>query len=343
MGQEVILCVDDDGGVLTSLRSLLGKNLLHGQVIEIAESGAEALELIDEIEREGQTLAVIIADYIMPGMKGDELLVRVHRRMPDALTIMLTGQSNLDGVKRAINEANLFRFLEKPWHNEDVVLTVQAALRAFRLNAELQRHVQELRRMNEELEQTVAERTQELVEKNRELEQLAVTDRLTKLYNRLFLDRVLEREFASAGRSGRSFALILMDIDRFKRVNDTYGHHVGDEVLIALAQILQVRIRASDVVGRWGGEEFLVICPDTDLAGGQQVAENLRQRIEEHVFAHVGHCSASFGVAAYARGDTIAAVERRADQALYAAKTHGRNRVELGERSHDAQPRREAL
>jgi diguanylate cyclase (GGDEF)-like protein len=273
-------------------------------------------------------------------MKGDELLVRVHRRLPEVVTIMLTGQSNLDGVKRAINEANLFRFLEKPWHNEDVVLTTQAALRAFQLNAELQRHVQELRRMNEELEQTVADRTQELVEKNRELEQLAVTDRLTKLYNRLFLDRVLEREFAAAGRNGRSFALILLDIDRFKRVNDTYGHHVGDEVLITLAQILQVRVRASDVVGRWGGEEFLIICPDTDLAGGQQVAENLRQRIEEQRFPHVERCTASFGVAVYTPGDTIAAVEARADKALYAAKEHGRNRVELGERASETPVRR---
>lgn len=340
MAQEVILCVDDDSGVLTSLRSLLSKNLLHGQLIEIAESGAEALELIDEMERDGQTLAVIVADYIMPGMKGDELLVRVHQRLPDVVTIMLTGQSNLEGVKRAINEAKLFRFLEKPWHNEDVVLTTQAALRAFQLNAELQRHVQELRRMNEELEQTVAERTRELVEKNRELEELSVTDRLTRLYNRLFLDRVLEREFAAAGRTGRSFALILLDLDRFKRVNDTYGHHVGDEVLITLAQILQVRVRASDVVGRWGGEEFLVVCPDTDAQGAMQVAENLRQRIEAQEFPGVQHCTGSFGVAVYQPGDTIAAVEARADKALYAAKAQGRNRVEFGERVLEVQARR---
>ena len=332
MGKEVILCVDDDSGVLTSLRSLLGKNLQHGQVIEIAESGAEALDLIDELEKDEQQLALIIADYIMPGMKGDELLVQVHRRMPQTQTIMLTGQSNLDGVKRAINEARLFRFLEKPWHNEDVLLTVNAALQTYHLNAELQRHMHELSRLNEDLEKTVSQRTQELVEKNLELEQLSVTDRLTRLYNRLFLDRVLEREFAAAGRKSRCFSLILMDIDRFKRVNDTFGHHSGDQVLISLALILQQRVRGSDVVGRWGGEEFLIICPDTELAGALQMAENLRLSIAAHDFPHVGACSASFGAASYLPGDTIAAVETRADKALYAAKQGGRNRVMAGER-----------
>ncbi|MCV2354797.1 diguanylate cyclase [Paucibacter sp. B2R-40] len=329
MAKEVILCVDDDSGVLTSLRSLLENSLQHGQLIEIAESGSEALELIDELEREGQTLAVIIADYIMPGMKGDELLVQVHQRLPKVLTILLTGQSSLDGVKRAINEANLFRFLEKPWHNEDVVLTAQAALRAFRLDAELQRHVSELRRMNEQLELTVAQRTQELTQKNLELEQLAVTDCLTRLYNRLFLDRAMEREQAAAGRSGRGFALILVDVDCFKRINDSLGHQAGDAVLVALAQILQSRVRASDVVGRWGGEEFLIICPDTDLAGAQQMAETLRQRIEEFVFPQVGSCTASFGVSVCAPGESGSTAVARADQALYAAKQAGRNRVML--------------
>jgi diguanylate cyclase (GGDEF)-like protein len=330
MTREVILCVDDDSGVLTSLRSLLENSLQHGQLIEIAESGSEALELIDELEREGQTLAVIIADYIMPGMKGDELLVRVHQRLPDALTILLTGQSSLDGVKRAINEANLFRFLEKPWHNDDVVLTAQAALRAFRLHADLQHHVSELGRMNEQLELTVAQRTQELTQKNLELERLAVTDCLTRLYNRLFLDHTMEREQAAAGRSGRGFALILVDVDCFKRINDSLGHQAGDAVLVALAQILQSRARGSDVVGRWGGEEFLIICPDTDLDGAQQMAETLRQRIEEFAFPQVEACTASFGVSVCAPGESGSAAVARADKALYAAKEAGRNRVMLG-------------
>ncbi|MDC8771233.1 GGDEF domain-containing response regulator [Roseateles albus] len=330
MSRQVILCVDDDSSVLMSLRSVLAKSLVDGQVLEIAQSGEEALEILDELAQGEDQLALIIADYIMPGMRGDELLVQVHQRVPDALTIMLTGQSDLDGVKRAINEAKLFRFLQKPWHNEDIRLTVQAALRAFQMDVDLRRHVHELQRLNEQLELTVAQRTAELVEKNRELETLSVTDRLTRLYNRLFLDRVLEREFATVERSGRGFALILLDIDKFKLVNDSFGHHAGDAVLVALAEILRERVRGSDVAGRWGGEEFLVICPDTDLNGAAQAAETLRRRIEGFVFPHVGQCTASFGVAAYVPGDTSASVGERADRALYAAKAGGRNRVMLG-------------
>jgi diguanylate cyclase (GGDEF)-like protein len=327
LSNELILCVDDDGGVLSSLRSLLCKELKHGQTIEIAESGEEAIEIINEIEARGESIAVIIADYIMPGMKGDELLVKVHQRMPNTLTIMLTGQSSLLGVKRAINEANLFRFIEKPWHNEDLALTLQAALKVYDLNIELQRHVAELSRMNTELEATVAQRTAELIEKNKQLEVLSITDRLTGLHNRLFLDRVLEREFAAASRNGRAFSLMLLDIDKFKHVNDTFGHHFGDEVLISLAQILKSKVRISDEVGRWGGEEFLIVCPNTELYDATMVAENLRSHIEQYQFSHVGVCTASFGVATYKLGDTIAALEARADKALYAAKGNGRNQV----------------
>ncbi|AMC35553.1 GGDEF domain-containing response regulator [Janthinobacterium sp. B9-8] len=322
-----ILCVDDDSSVLNALRSLLGQRLRHDQSVELAENGAEALEIIAELAQEGRELSVIIADYIMPGMKGDELLVQVHQQLPKTMKIMLTGQSDLNGVKRTINEANLFRFLEKPWQNEDIVLTVQAAIHAYELDNKLQQKNQELLRINEELENRVNERTQQLQEKNRELEQLAITDRLTGLYNRLFLDQVLEREFTSAGRHSTTFSLILVDIDHFKKVNDSYGHHMGDEVLKSISRILKETIRASDLLGRWGGEEFLILCPKTQLKDAAKVAEKLRLAIEHYDFASIGCRTASFGVACYKNGDTIAMVEARADKALYLAKDQGRNRV----------------
>lgn len=322
-----ILCVDDDSNVLSALRSLLGQRLPHHQSVEIAENGNEALEIIAELAEDGEALSVIIADYIMPGMKGDELLVKVHEQHPKAIKIMLTGQSDLNGVKRTINEANLFRFLEKPWQNEDIVLTVQAAIRAYELDDQLQQRNLELQRINEELEHIVCERTRQLVEKNEELAQLAITDRLTHLYNRLFLDQMLEREFAAVTRQRSSFSLILIDIDHFKQVNDTYGHHAGDDVLKTISKILKDTMRESDIVGRWGGEEFLVLCPGTSLADTLTVAEKLRSGIEAYDFANIGTRTASFGVACYKLGDTIAMVEARADKALYLAKNGGRNKV----------------
>jgi diguanylate cyclase (GGDEF)-like protein len=184
--------------------------------------------------------------------------------------------------------------------------------------------------LNETLEEIVAERTGKLIRKNEELERLSVTDRLTGLFNRLYLDRVLEREQAAAVRHFSHFALILIDVDHFKRVNDTYGHHAGDEVLVTIARILAERTRDCDVAGRWGGEEFLVICPNTYLDGAMTAAEALRLSIESIRFTHVGSRTASFGVVEYQPGESIIETLERADKALYQAKTNGRNRVVAG-------------
>lgn len=330
MAIDTILCVDDDSSVLGALRTLLNKGLNHALRVEIAESGEEALEIVAELHEEGSELTIVVADYIMPGMKGDELLVRVHEQLPDTVTIMLTGQSDMHGVKRAINEASLFRFIEKPWQNDDLILTLQAALRTYSLDRALREHVQKLQRMNETLEEIVAERTGKLVRKNEELERLSVTDRLTGLFNRLYLDRVMDREHAAAVRHSSQFSVILIDVDHFKRVNDTYGHQAGDEVLVTIAGILSDRTRDCDVAGRWGGEEFLIICPNTGLDGAMTAAEALRLGIERTQFPHVGMRTASFGVVEHVAGETVVEMLDRADKALYAAKSNGRNRVIAG-------------
>ncbi len=162
---------------------------------------------------------------------------------------------------------------------------------------------------------------------NRELELLATVDTLTGLYNRRYLNQVLAREVALVERHGGNFSLILLDVDHFKRVNDQFGHHHGDLVLTGVGDILKGRVRASDTAGRWGGEEFLVLCPGTSPAEAAVVAESLRQAIAAHAFAAVGPCTASFGVACYRPGDSTRQLEQRADQAMYQAKTSGRNRV----------------
>ncbi|QEL56834.1 GGDEF domain-containing response regulator [Chromobacterium paludis] len=330
VANEVILCVDDDISVLNALRALLSQNLDRHQSIEIAESAEEALELVDALREEGEEVPVVFADYIMPGMKGDELLAEIRQRLPATMNIMLTGQSDLMGVKRAINQAGLYRFIEKPWDNDDLVLTLQTALRTYALDRSLKQQNEALRELNASLEQTVAERTRELQEKNIELARLSVTDKLTGLANRLFLDQSLETYFAESRRHGSVFSLILLDVDHFKGVNDTWGHPAGDRVLKGVAQVLGDRVRQSDVAGRWGGEEFLVICPHTERDGALRVAESLREAIAGHAFADAGPITASFGVASYQAGDTISRLETRADQALYRAKQAGRNRVEAG-------------
>ncbi len=152
MTDETILCVDDDPTVLAALRALLGK-LGPGHSIEIAENGAEALEIEEDLRQQGRSLAVVISDFLMPDMRGDELLVRLHQANPQTITIMLTGQSDFDGVKRAINHANLYRFLEKPFNSDDLLLTAKSACQAYEQQKELQRQNVELKGLNSELEQ----------------------------------------------------------------------------------------------------------------------------------------------------------------------------------------------
>lgn len=163
---------------------------------------------------------------------------------------------------------------------------------------------------------------------NRELERLSVTDRLTGLYNRLYLDEALVREIGRAERYDSAFSVILLDVDHFKQINDAHGHPVGDRVLVRLAELLRGATRETDVVGRWGGEEFLIVCPHTDHPGAMILAENLRAEIERSAFPVIGKMTVSLGVGDYLGGDHPNDLIARVDAALYRAKANGRNCVE---------------
>ena len=168
-----------------------------------------------------------------------------------------------------------------------------------------------------------------LLEKNRQLERLAVTDQLTGLYNRLRLDQTLEEERLRHVRYASHFCVLLLDVDKFKSVNDSFGHAVGDQVLVGIAAVLRAGVREVDVLGRWGGEEFMVICPQTSIEGALVLADKLRVEIQAVDFPLVGRKSASFGVAMFRSGETLPETIARADAALYRAKQDGRNRVEF--------------
>ena len=174
----------------------------------------------------------------------------------------------------------------------------------------------------------LAEAHAELALKNKELESLSVTDRLTGLFNRLKLDGTLQQEVGRAERYGHPFSVIMLDIDCFKLVNDELGHQAGDSALQFVADTLRSNIREVDVVGRWGGEEFLILCPDTALDGACLIAEKIRVQIESACVVSKFRLTASFGVTQFAPGDTISSLVTRADKAMYLAKANGRNRVE---------------
>ncbi|RXJ83847.1 sensor domain-containing diguanylate cyclase [Arcobacter cloacae] len=171
--------------------------------------------------------------------------------------------------------------------------------------------------------------TKELEEAKVELTNLTLTDYLTNLSNRKNIDYVLKINENLFNRYKDKFSIILIDLDDFKKVNDTYGHLVGDKVIIEISEILKKYTRQTDVVGRWGGEEFIIICPKTDLLDASKLAEKLRDKIATYQFETVGNKTASFGVATFKENETIIELITRVDNAMYLAKSRGKNRVEI--------------
>lgn len=159
-----------------------------------------------------------------------------------------------------------------------------------------------------------------------EMKDMAVKDQLTGLFNRRKIDETLKETGAPDAGHG-AVSVIMADIDWFKKVNDEHGHLVGDSVLVTMSRILESGIRKNDVLGRWGGEEFIIICPQTELAGAEILAEKLRLKVEGADFETVKQKTASFGVAQLKPGETMDALLSRCDRALYKAKDKGRNRV----------------
>lgn len=179
-----------------------------------------------------------------------------------------------------------------------------------------------LQQTNEEL----LKLTEELQAANKMLRSLAMLDKLTGLYNRYFFEKKVEEEMERADRSGTvDLSLILFDLDHFKRVNDTWGHPVGDEVLRETAKIAGTMIRKADVLCRIGGEEFAVLMTNTSLAGANIVAEKIREALQNHMHLQAGKVTGSFGVAERVRAESFRRWYKRADDALYQAKNKGRN------------------
>ncbi|MEZ0343698.1 MAG: sensor domain-containing diguanylate cyclase [Caldimicrobium sp.] len=164
-------------------------------------------------------------------------------------------------------------------------------------------------------------------ELERRLIEASITDYLTGLYNRRFLDQILQREKAMSDRYNIPFSIIILDLDNFKIINDVYGHHTGDKVLVEVAKILKNNLRITDVCGRWGGEEFLIILPNSDMEKALKVAEKLRNLICQLKIPPVESITASFGVSQYKRGEPYEETIKRADLALYKAKGEGKNCV----------------
>ena len=334
-----VLVVDDDDDILWMITAVLRRDY---EVITAAD-GRGAITAL-----EANDVAGVIADHMMPGITGVELLDRSHELRPGAARILITASDRINVLKDAVNRAHVHRFLSKPLRLTELPGMLGDAIREARLEAENARLVtelaiknKELEGINERLEADVRQRTQELEIAVKKLEELALRDGLTNLYNHRFLQEALDGELARCRRHGHPLSLLFLDVDYFKVYNDRHGHPAGDRLLRKLADVLvggresglPVQARRSDVVARYGGEEFVMVLPETTIEGAVVKAERIRRTVAEFPFEHretqPGHCiSVSIGVASFpAHGDEKQKLIDAADRELYRAKRGGRNRV----------------
>jgi diguanylate cyclase (GGDEF)-like protein len=324
--------VDDEPYILNTLSSLLSSEY---EVIA-ADSGEAAQEIFAR-----RSIDLILTDQRMPRMSGVHLLEWVRENYPRTVRLLMTGFAELDEAVEAINRGQIFRYIFKPWHTEELLQVLHQASRTFQLERSHEQLLEELRQLNLELEKRVQQRTRELEEanheltqKNKMLEKLALTDPLTGLPNRRAMDRLAERELRRRDRYPSALALGLIDVDHFKRINENYLLPGGDCVLVELGKSFINSLRTVDILGRIGGEEFLVVAPETNLAGAATLGERIRSSVEGHVFTYKQAIikvtvSVGFAVAEAGTPADYDQMKHVGAAALAEAKLTGRNRVVL--------------
>ena len=302
-----VLVVDDLPDNVEILRARLES---RGYAVATASDGQEALTAVH-----ADTPHLILCDVMMPGIDGYEVARRIKQdeSLPFIPIILVTALSETEHIVQGLN-TGADDYIAKPYHFQELEARVRAMLRIKRLQDELDLKNREL----------------EVV--NKRLKKLSITDGLTELFNHRHVHELLRDEFERSRRSEEPLAVVMIDLDRFKAVNDTYGPPTGDVVLFETARILKETAREIDMVGRYGGEEFIAILPNTDEEEGARFAERVRTAVEAHVFRDEDtelRMTCSSGVASFPVEGVDAPEEllKNADEALYLAKESGRNRV----------------
>ena len=280
--------------------------------VHTAEDGGQAVEAARRLLPD-----LVILDVMMPVIDGLQAcrLLKEDAATRDIPVIFLSALSDTDTIVKGLSlGAN--DYISKPFSAQELIARVAVAVRLKRERDRLRRSAEESRRRAEAASE------------------MSMTDALTGLLNRYGLQRALQRELAESRRYARPLSCLLLDLDHFKAVNDTYGHAAGDAALTQAAHVLAESVRGSDVVCRYGGEEFLVLAPETNLRGALALAEKIRLAVSSRLFgadALSFPLTFSVGVARLRDGESGNDMIARADEALYQAKQAGRDRVEASD------------
>ncbi len=303
-----ILVAEDNKATTKLLEAVLEK---FGHEPVFACDGREALDVFLKGD-----FQMVIADWMMPEMDGVTLCKKIRAVESRKFTyiIMLTAKSLKHDIVEGL-DAGANDYLTKPFDFGELMARIKAGEKTL------------------QLEESLEERNRELQTLNSRLENLARVDALTQLGNRLALEETMEKTCSAAQRHQRTYSIIMCDIDRFKRYNDTYGHPAGDKVLRRIADALKSQIRASDQAFRYGGEEFAILLSEHNMDEAENVAERLKAAVEalgiEHANGDTSTVTISLGVATSRNnsknGCRWTEVLKRADEALYQAKASGRN------------------
>lgn len=307
MAKAKILIIEDSKSQADLTRDFLEKN---GYEVLWAGDGISGIKAV-----KSNSFDLILLDLVLPDMNGNDICrwLKLNGDTKGIPIIMLTVKKALDDKVSSL-EAGADGYLAKPYNEVELNVSIYAALRTKALQDELKQRNKQ---------------TEELLTK---VEFLAITDPLTGLYNRRFFDNVLKKELTEGKRYGQSVSCLMMDIDHFKRINDTFGHETGDSVLKEIAASLRTLLREVDTIARWGGEEFIVMMPHTDINGALVPASRILKAIADRIFAKIPdeHITVSIGLACSGETqNTPDILVNAADLALYEAKKKGRNRIEV--------------
>jgi len=331
--ERTLLLVDDEEEVGAALERLLRRD---GYRILRATSGQEGLKILAQNE-----VGVIISDQRMPGMDGVEFLTQVKDLYPQTIRIILSGYADLDSVTAAINQGAIYKFFVKPWDSNTLRADLVEAFWRYDMARQKEHLLQEIQSANVLLAQVNLELAAAVEKKDSQIDHVVHYDTLTKLPNRLlFLDR-LDQELIRAQRDNSMMALLTADLDRFKQINDSFGHPVGDQLLQAVAGRLASQIRACDTVARVAGDEFCIALTGvkTTHAAGE-VAQKLLDSFARNPIT-IGDSeifiTLSIGISIYpVDGVNTTTLLKNADAALHQAKAEGRNNFQYYEAQMNA-------